>query len=78
MLKGTGFTDEDLAKPIVGVGTTWIETMPCNLNQRDLAVHVKRASGTRAARRWSSTPSRSPTASRWARPACAPRSSRAR
>jgi dihydroxy-acid dehydratase len=42
MLKGTGFTDEDLAKPIVGVGTTWIETMPCNLNQRDLAHHVKR------------------------------------
>jgi dihydroxy-acid dehydratase len=42
MLKGTGFTDEDLAKPIVGVGTTWIETMPCNLNQRNLAVHVKR------------------------------------
>ena len=41
MLKGAGFTDEDLAKPIVGVGTTWIETMPCNLNQRDLAVHVK-------------------------------------
>jgi len=42
MLKGAGFTDEDLAKPIIGVGTTWIETMPCNLNQRDLAVHVKR------------------------------------
>ena len=42
MLKATGFTDDDLAKPIVGVGTTWIETMPCNLNQRDLAVHVKR------------------------------------
>ena len=47
MLKGTGFTDEDLAKPIVGVATTWIETMPCNLNQRELAVHVKR--GIRAA-----------------------------
>src|SRR6478672_3175817 len=42
MLKATGFTDEDLAKPIVGVGTTWIETMPCNLNQRELAQHVKR------------------------------------
>ncbi|MFN0154689.1 MAG: dihydroxy-acid dehydratase [Gaiella sp.] len=41
MLKATGFDDEALAKPIVGVGTTWIETMPCNLNQRDLAVHVK-------------------------------------
>ncbi len=42
MLKGTGFTDDDLAKPIIGVATTWIETMPCNLNQRELAVHVKR------------------------------------
>jgi dihydroxy-acid dehydratase len=47
MLKGTGFTDEDLAKPLVGVATTWIETMPCNLNQRELAVHVKE--GIRAA-----------------------------
>ena len=47
MLKGTGFTDEDLARPIIGVATTWIETMPCNLNQRELAVHVKR--GVRAA-----------------------------
>jgi dihydroxy-acid dehydratase len=42
MLKGTGFTDEDLAKPLIGVATTWIETMPCNLNQRMLAQHVKR------------------------------------
>jgi dihydroxy-acid dehydratase len=48
MLKAVGFTDEDLARPIVGVATTWIETMPCNLNQRDLAAQVKagiRASG---------------------------------
>src|SRR6476619_343503 len=37
MLKAIGFTDEDLAKPLVGVATTWIETMPCNLNQRHLA-----------------------------------------
>lgn len=42
MLKATGFDDEDLAKPIIGVGTSWIETMPCNLNQRDLAQAVKR------------------------------------
>ena len=34
MLKAIGFTDEDLAKPIIGVATTWIETMPCNYNQR--------------------------------------------
>jgi dihydroxy-acid dehydratase len=47
MLKAIGFTDEDLAKPIIGVATTWIETMPCNINQRDLAVAVK--AGIRAA-----------------------------
>ena len=47
MLKAIGFTDEDLAKPIVGVATTWIETMPCNYNQRRLAEHVK--AGIRAA-----------------------------
>jgi dihydroxy-acid dehydratase len=42
MLKAVGFTDDDLAKPLIGVCTTWIETMPCNLNQRALAPHVKR------------------------------------
>jgi dihydroxy-acid dehydratase len=41
MLKAVGFTDEDLARPIIGVATTWIETMPCNYNQRELAVQVK-------------------------------------
>jgi dihydroxy-acid dehydratase len=47
MLKAIGFTDEDLAKPIIGVANTWIETMPCNYNLRELAVHVKE--GIRAA-----------------------------
>ncbi|MGD8485181.1 MAG: dihydroxy-acid dehydratase [Chloroflexota bacterium] len=47
MLKAVGFTDEDLAKPIIGVATTWIETMPCNLNQRRLAESVK--AGVKAA-----------------------------
>src|ERR1700681_190881 len=47
MLKAIGFTDEDLAKPIIGVANTWIETMPCNYNLRDLAVKVKE--GIRAA-----------------------------
>ncbi len=42
MLKAVGLTDDDLAKPLVGVSTTWIETMPCNLNQRALAQRVKR------------------------------------
>ena len=41
MLKGAGLTDADLARPLVGVATTWIETMPCNLNHRLLAGYVK-------------------------------------
>src|SRR4029079_11957284 len=46
-LKGIGFTDDDLAKPIIGVANTWIETMPCNFHLRALAKHVK--DGIRAA-----------------------------
>lgn len=42
MFKAVGFSDEDLRKPIVGIANTWIETMPCNLNLRGLAEHVKR------------------------------------
>jgi dihydroxy-acid dehydratase len=47
MLKGIGFTDEDLARPIIGVANTWTETMPCNYHLRRLAVKVKE--GIRAA-----------------------------
>jgi dihydroxy-acid dehydratase len=47
MLKAIGFSDEDLKKPIIGIANTWIETMPCNFNLRELAAHVK--SGVRAA-----------------------------
>jgi dihydroxy-acid dehydratase len=41
MLKAIGFTDSDLAKPIVGIANTWIETMPCNYHLRELAARVK-------------------------------------
>src|SRR5437764_9036466 len=47
MLKAIGFTDDDLARPIVGVATTWTETMPCNYHLRRLATRVKE--GIRAA-----------------------------
>jgi dihydroxy-acid dehydratase len=47
MLKSIGFSDDDLAKPIIGVAHMWIETMPCNFNHRDLAAKVKE--GIRAA-----------------------------
>jgi len=41
MLKAIGFTDDDLARPIVGIANTWIETMPCNFHLRRLAAKVK-------------------------------------
>jgi dihydroxy-acid dehydratase len=41
-LKAIGFTDEDLRKPIIGIANTWIGTMPCNFNLRELAVDVAR------------------------------------
>ena len=46
-LHGVGYSREDLAKPIVGVAHSWIETMPCNFNNRVLAAKVKE--GIRAA-----------------------------
>jgi len=46
-LHGIGYSAEDLAKPIVGVAHSWIETMPCNFNNRVLAMAVKE--GVRAA-----------------------------
>jgi dihydroxy-acid dehydratase len=41
MLKGAGFTDADLRKPLIGIANTWIEIGPCNHHLRDLAVHVR-------------------------------------
>jgi dihydroxy-acid dehydratase len=47
MLKAVGFSDEDLARPLVGVANTWIEVMPCNYHLRRVAERVK--AGIRAA-----------------------------
>ncbi len=41
-LKAIGLTDADIARPIVGIASTWTETMPCNFTLRALAEHVKR------------------------------------
>jgi dihydroxy-acid dehydratase len=46
-LKGIGYDDEALSKPIIGVASTWIETMPCNFHLRALAAKIK--DGVRAA-----------------------------
>src|ERR1700758_483330 len=40
-LKGIGYDDEALSKPIVAVANTWIETMPCNFHLRALGAKVK-------------------------------------
>ncbi len=46
-LHGIGFDAEAVSKPIIGVASTWIETMPCNFTLRALAAKVKQ--GIRAA-----------------------------
>jgi dihydroxy-acid dehydratase len=41
MLRGVGFTKEDLHKPIIGIANTWTEIGPCNYHLRDIAEAVK-------------------------------------
>jgi dihydroxy-acid dehydratase len=47
MLKATGLTDADLAKPLVAIANTWSDVTPCNLHLRGLAEKVRE--GIRAA-----------------------------
>jgi dihydroxy-acid dehydratase len=46
-LKGIGYDDDALRRPIVGIANTWTEVMPCNFHLRRLAERVK--DGVRAA-----------------------------
>ncbi|MFP4209349.1 MAG: dihydroxy-acid dehydratase [Wenzhouxiangella sp.] len=41
MLKATGLSDEDIARPLVAVVNTWSEVTPCNYHLRELAKPVK-------------------------------------
>jgi dihydroxy-acid dehydratase len=41
MLKAIGLTDDDLAKPLIGIANTWTEIGPCNFHLRRLAAQVK-------------------------------------
>jgi dihydroxy-acid dehydratase len=47
MLKAIGLTDDDLAKPLIGIANTWTEIGPCNFHLRRLALKMKE--GIRAA-----------------------------
>ncbi|HSC04492.1 MAG TPA: dihydroxy-acid dehydratase [Solirubrobacteraceae bacterium] len=40
-LKGIGYDDEALSKPLIGVANTWVETMPCNFHLRALGAKIK-------------------------------------
>ncbi|MGQ9908304.1 MAG: dihydroxy-acid dehydratase [Candidatus Flexifilum sp.] len=50
MLKAIGLTDDDLAKPLIGIANTWTEIGPCNFHLRRLSAKLKegirRAGGT--------------------------------
>src|SRR4026209_1910271 len=41
MLRAIGVTKDDPARPLVGVATTWIETIPCTCTKRRRAEFVK-------------------------------------
>ena len=41
MMRAVGYGDEDFKRPLIGVAHSWIEIMPCNINQRELAGWVK-------------------------------------
>lgn len=41
MLKAIGLTDDDLAKPLIGVANTWTEIGPCNFHLRRLSAKIK-------------------------------------
>ena len=60
-----GLTQEDIDKPFVGVATTWNEAAPCNIALSRQAQAAKAGVRAAGARRASSPPSPSPTASPW-------------
>jgi dihydroxy-acid dehydratase len=41
MFKAIGLTDDDLAKPLIGIANTWIEVGPCNFHLRRLADKIR-------------------------------------
>jgi dihydroxy-acid dehydratase len=46
MLRATGLSDADIAKPLVGVVHTWSDISPCNLTLKELAQSARRSSST--------------------------------
>ena len=42
MLYAIGLSEEDLKKPLIGIGSTGYEGNPCNMHLNDLAQHVKK------------------------------------
>ncbi|MGB9704078.1 MAG: dihydroxy-acid dehydratase, partial [Pyrobaculum sp.] len=40
-LRAIGLTDEDIARPLVGVLASWSELGPCNYHTLDLVKYVK-------------------------------------
>jgi dihydroxy-acid dehydratase len=39
--RAMGLDDAAMHRPLIAIATTWTATMPCNLNQRELAAHVR-------------------------------------
>ena len=69
--RAMGIDPARLGGPIVGVVSTWTQTMPCNLNQLELAARVGEGVTAAGGVRSASTRSPSPTTSPRGRRGCA-------
>ncbi len=66
LLKATGLTDAQIARPLVGIVNSFNEVVPGHAHLNLIGPRRQgRRAGRRAAPRWNSTPSRVRRQSRW-------------
>lgn len=41
LFKAAGFSDEDLAKPLIAIANSWNEIVPGHIHLNELAIHVR-------------------------------------
>ncbi len=66
LMKGAGFTDEELSRPFIGVAGSWTNIFPGHSNLDKLSRAAEEGILMGAARRFTLKPSQSATAFPWA------------
>ena len=68
--RATGMKDADFEKPIIAIANSFTQFVPGHVHLHDVGQRVKTVIDATAAGAWSSTPSRSTTASPWGTAEC--------